>query len=74
MCSVTVRFHKDLDMAAVMVTEDYLAKHIRKRPLYAKIPNRPPRPESAFVSPRLHKTITCLLDSFMLRPSYISVY
>lgn len=48
--SVTVRFHKDLEMAAVLVTEDYLAKHIRKRPLYSRIPQRPPMPESAFVS------------------------
>lgn len=48
--TTTLRFHKDLDIASNLVTEDYVAKHIRKRPLYAKIPSRPPLPESPFVS------------------------
>jgi hypothetical protein len=50
MSSITVRFHKDLELASGMVSEDYLAKHIRKRPLYSNIPSRPPLPESPFVS------------------------
>lgn len=39
---------KDKTIASALVTEEYLAKYIRKRPLYRKIPSKPKAPESPF--------------------------
>jgi len=40
--------NRDRTIASALVTEEYLAKFIRKRPLYRRIPSKPKAPESPF--------------------------
>ena len=48
--ALSSKYGKDMNMASSIVVEDYLAKHIRKAPLYSSIPSRPPKRESPFGS------------------------